>query len=80
MTFGKYVKNRRKELGFGLRDFCRQIDFDPGNWVRVEKGDSCAPRDLKLLRKIAGILDIDSDEYYHLAARTFLPPDLREKL
>jgi hypothetical protein len=38
MTFGKYVKNRRKELGFGLRDFCRQIDFDPGNWVRVEKG------------------------------------------
>ncbi len=83
MTFGEFTRNGRKVKGIKLRKFCKEIGADPGNWVRVEKGVSCAPKDLKLLQKIAGILDVpknDMDEYYHLAARTFLPEGLREKI
>ena len=83
MTYGEFVKEKRIQLGIGLRDFCRQIKFDPGNWVRVEGGKSCAPRSIKKLQRIAGVLNIladDMDEYYHLAARTFLPPDLKGKI
>ncbi len=86
MTFGEFTRNGRKVKGIKLRKFCKEIGVDPGNWVRVEKGVSCAPRDLKLLQKIASILDItdtkpdELNKYYQLAARTFIPEELREKI
>ena len=74
MKFGEYIKQRRLELNWKLRPFCRQIGYDPGNWNRIERGKSRAPKDPKFLELIREKLDIkDMELYYDLAAKTYLP-------
>lgn len=43
MTFGEYVKQKRLEKGYSLREFCRLIDVDASNWSKVERGRLKAP-------------------------------------
>src|SRR4030042_3296149 len=38
MNFGDFVRIRRTELGFTLRDFCQTFGHDPSNWSKVERG------------------------------------------
>lgn len=37
-NFGNFFKQRRRELGFTLREFCRINGFDPGNISKLERG------------------------------------------
>jgi transcriptional regulator with XRE-family HTH domain len=38
MKFGDFVRARRTELGFTLRDFCSTFGYDPSNWSKIERG------------------------------------------
>lgn len=37
-NFGNFFKQRRRELGLTLREFCRINGFDPGNISKLERG------------------------------------------
>lgn len=37
-TFGVFFKQKRRELGLTLREFCRINGFDPGNTSKIERG------------------------------------------
>jgi transcriptional regulator with XRE-family HTH domain len=37
-NFGNFFKQRRRELGVTLREFCRINGFDPGNISKLERG------------------------------------------
>lgn len=59
-TLGEALRYRRKELGIGLREFCKLIDMDPANYARIETTDPDRlriPSEL-ILGKIAGALQI----------------------
>jgi len=76
MNFGQYVKTLRSEHNWGLRNFCRHVGVDHGNWSRVESGERNAPRDTELLEVIAKTLKLTAGEraeYYRLAIETFIP-------
>jgi transcriptional regulator with XRE-family HTH domain len=37
LTFGEFFRQRRIELGFTLRSFCKTYQLDPGNVSRLER-------------------------------------------
>jgi transcriptional regulator with XRE-family HTH domain len=45
MTFGQLVKNLRIEKNMTLRHFCSELELDPSNWSKIERGVSPAPKD-----------------------------------
>ncbi|MCX8481469.1 MAG: DNA (cytosine-5-)-methyltransferase [Sediminibacterium sp.] len=40
-TFGKYIKQRRSELGYPLRKIALHIDIDPSTLAKIEKDERC---------------------------------------
>ena len=56
MNFKDYVRSRRLELGLTLREFCRQINEDPSNWSKVERGVIGPPEHLDKLHRISKVL------------------------
>ncbi len=61
MNFRNYVKSRRLELGITLREFCKQIDEDPSNWSKVERGVLGPPEQLDKLHRISNALGYADD-------------------
>lgn len=61
MLFHEFIKFRRQELGYSLRDFCRKFNEDPGNWSKMERGLLLAPQKQERLRQIASHLEIQED-------------------
>ena len=59
--FGEYLKGRRLERYFTLRDFCRAAGEDPSNWSKVERGILPPPTDETRLGKIAVILGLEGE-------------------
>jgi transcriptional regulator with XRE-family HTH domain len=59
--FGEFVKNKRVEKELTLREFCRRLEEDASNWSKIERGVMGPPQDEGRLKKIAAILDIDTD-------------------
>ena len=57
--FGELVKELRLKRGFGLREFCRKFEHDPGNWSKVERGLIYPPEDTKQLEIWAEQLGIE---------------------
>lgn len=87
LTFGKYVYDRRIELGLTLREFCRQSGFDPGNWSRIEQGINNPTLTGEWIKKVCTHLKIEkgSDEHQTLLDLAYLangkiPDDIREKV
>ncbi len=66
--FGKFIKEMRLANNMTLRQFCRELDEDPSNWSKVERGIISAPQDEEKLIKIARILGIkkNSDAWLNL--------------
>ncbi|MDY6970686.1 MAG: helix-turn-helix domain-containing protein [Spirochaetota bacterium] len=66
--FGEFVKQKRLNKKFSLRQFCRLLNEDPSNWSKVERGIISPPQEESKLSQIASILDIkiDSDEWNSL--------------
>ncbi len=56
--FGAFMKERRRELGLTLREFCRLNEFDPGNLSKIERGLLPPPQGKDLLNKYATALGI----------------------
>ncbi len=87
MKFQELVKDYRTNLRLSLRQFCLELDLDPSNWSKVERGINPPPKDKTLLNQIAEILKIDEKQKNELfdaaaAERAEIPEDLasNEKL
>lgn len=83
MKFGPLIKQLRIEKRLTLRNFCRELDFDPSNWSKVERDVNPPPRDTVLLKKLADFFGLDADrrqEFFDAAAvaRSEIPRDLVE--
>lgn len=66
--FGGYVRSKRLEKGFSLREFCRRLEEDASNWSKIERETMAPPQDTGKLRKIAGVFGIEEggDEWKRL--------------
>src|SRR4030042_2124269 len=64
--FGEFVKEKRISLDMTLREFCRNLDEDPSNWSKIERGLMSPPKDEEKLKKIAKILKIKKNTQDYL--------------
>lgn len=62
MKFGEYVRNRRIELGLGLRRFCDLLEIDPSNWSKVERDRLSLTLDDAQLLKMEDLLSLDLEK------------------
>ncbi|MEX2532076.1 MAG: helix-turn-helix transcriptional regulator [Gemmatimonadota bacterium] len=53
------IKQRRKELRLGLREFALRAEMDPGNLSRIERGRVCPPQGDHILERILLALELD---------------------
>ena len=58
-TFGEIVRERRKELRLGLREFALRTELDPGNLSKIERGRLNPPKDLSALNRICVALEYE---------------------
>jgi transcriptional regulator with XRE-family HTH domain len=85
MKFGDFVRTRRSELGFTLRDFCQTFGYDPSNWSKVERGKLPPSDDQHILDVWAEQLNIKkgTDNWQLFSDLAFqgrgkIPPDILE--
>lgn len=76
--FGEFVKEIRALKKISLRRFCDELEYDPSNWSKIERGLLPPPKSRDFIEKIALVLDLNfnSDEYYFLfdaAAAAHIP-------
>jgi transcriptional regulator with XRE-family HTH domain len=81
--FGDLLRERRKELRLGLREFARKVEMDPGNLSKIERGQLGAPQGHEVLERICLALEYEpgSDEARTLmdlaaAEAGRIPPDI----
>ena len=58
MNFGDMVREKRLELGMSLREFSSEIEMDPANLSRIERGIKAPPVGSAKLQVFAEKLDI----------------------
>jgi transcriptional regulator with XRE-family HTH domain len=82
-AFGEWLRQKRAELGLGLRAFAAETQLDPGNLSKYERGVLPPPQDLGTLNKIASALSLKkgSEGYQELldhaaASAGRIPADL----
>ena len=75
MPLSEYIRRRRMEKQFTLRDFARQVGVSPTYMSHVEQ-DMADPPTAERVRKMAELLDEYADELIAMAGR--LPEDLSE--
>ena len=85
MTWGEFVRKKRLESGYGLREFAGLIGILPSNYNHMEKGRMSPPQDKGRLDQIAEVLGMESgsDDYHVLmdlavAEKDKLPADVEE--
>ena len=83
MKFGDYIKDRRIERGITLRNFCKDIQMDPSNWSKIERGVLAPPSDPVLVESLALALELNDEQKQEMAdladlARGQIPADLRD--
>lgn len=59
--FGSYLRSLRLGKGYGLRSFAKQVGLQPSNLSLIESGRQAPPRNHKVLRQIAEVLDVKED-------------------
>lgn len=79
--FGEYVMFLRAEKRISIRKFCLDMEYDPSNWSKIERGILPPPKSKQFLNRIAEVLGLqkDSEEYYYLfdsAAAAHVPIEL----
>ena len=84
MNFSDFIKSTRLDSQLTLREFCRQLNMDPSNWSKVERGVSPPPADAEFLKRLAGVLSLDADAIQQLhdlaaIARGQIPADLQQE-
>lgn len=83
MTFGEFIRKKRLDASLSLREFCKQLEIDPSNWSKIERGLLPPPDDREYLNEIAKTVKIEkqSTEWYKLfdlasIARKKIPDDV----
>jgi transcriptional regulator with XRE-family HTH domain len=59
MHWGEFVRKKRLEAGYGLREFASLIGIQPSNYNHMEKGRKVPPRSKEQLDRIAETLGIE---------------------
>lgn len=83
ITFHKFIQDKRVEKEITLREFCREMEIDPSNWSKVERGLAEPPKNTHVLTRIAEVLKLDDQAthtLFYLAAVAIVPKDLRDIL
>jgi transcriptional regulator with XRE-family HTH domain len=67
-TFGRLIRERRRELQLTLGDFAERADIDAGNLSRIENDRVAPPQNQAVLNRICVALgyDVDHPEAKHL--------------
>ncbi|MBU1164460.1 helix-turn-helix domain-containing protein [Patescibacteria group bacterium] len=85
-VFGALLRKKREEKRIGLREICREVQYDPSNWSKIERGILPPPDDKKILSSWAKKLRISNKnkEYQKFIDSAFLaqgiiPKTLNEK-
>lgn len=81
MKFGEKVKQLRIGKELTLRQCCANLDVDPSNWSKMERGVTPPPKDDELLNRWAiffGLSGNNKREFIDLAAlaRKEIPADI----
>lgn len=82
-TFAEFIRNKRIEAGYTLREFCKAIETDPSNWSKIERGIKKPPQSKSVLEEIAAKLKLEPDtetykELFDFAAISTIPNELIE--
>jgi len=67
--YGEMLKERRKTLRLGLREFALRAGMDAGNLSKIERGKASPPQTGEVLDRIASALELDPDEERAVAMR-----------
>jgi DNA (cytosine-5)-methyltransferase 1 len=76
VTFGKYIKQRRGELGFPLRKVASHINIDSSTLGKIEKDERCL--NLECLDKLSFILQTDKKTLLNYHYSTKIVSELKE--
>lgn len=84
INFADFIRNKRIEAGYTLREFCKATGFDPSNWSKTERGLLKPPQSKAVLEEIARVLNLGPGtepykELFDLAAISSIPDELVEK-
>lgn len=66
--FGGYVREKRKEKDYGLREMAKMVGVSPTYLSKVERGEFAPPAEDRV-KKIAEILGCDPDELLAMAGK-----------
>jgi transcriptional regulator with XRE-family HTH domain len=58
MHFGDYIHELRVRKEVTLRDFCREFNYDPAAWSKIERGILPPPKDNDLILRMSKFLDL----------------------
>ena len=61
-TFGEMLRERRKELRLGLREFALRAGMDAGNLSKIERGRMSPPQSIDILDRICLALELDPSD------------------
>ena len=67
--FAARVAEGMARRGFTLRSFCRAVEVDPSFFSKVLSGKRSPPSEEEVLRRIAGVLELDAAELIVSAGR-----------
>ncbi len=67
--FGGMLRERRKELRLGLREFALRADVDAGNLSKIERGKLNPPQTREILDRICLALEYDTRSQEAVALR-----------
>ena len=81
MNFGELIKDLRIAKELTLRQCCAELEVDPSNWSKMERGIHPAPKDTGVLEQWASFFKLEANErqvFFDAAAlsRRELPSDL----
>jgi transcriptional regulator with XRE-family HTH domain len=77
MRFGHFIRTRRTEAGFGLREFARKVGISATYQSRIETGHFPSPS-IEIIIKMSEILNGDAD--FFLAMGDKIHPDTNEAI
>lgn len=83
--FNQTAKSLRLSKRLTLRDFCKQVNLDPSNWSKVERGINLPPSDTVLLERLAVFFGLTGSRKLSFMdeaslQRREIPPDLSDNL
>lgn len=66
--FGEYIGDARRSKGVTLRELSEFVKLAPSNLSEIERGRRLPPKDRKILRSLAVVLDVDQERLEELAS------------